>query len=166
MSDIFPVLCTVVRMYANLHCTLHWIWHVQIQILHDLQHWYSVYGFTLKLLVVGLGSPLTTEHTINLPLSCREFVSVLEPYVQLEEEFVKNFMQKPRSCYEACFHEGGEDKLKVVHPEGNLLAILQEVRRTVLQLMMLIDYCMCNNPLICACHSTHASTAYLTTGAA
>lgn len=73
-------------------------------------------------------------------------MSVLEPYVQLEEEFVRNFMQKPRSCYEACFHEGGEDKLKAVHPEGNLLAILQEVRRTVLQLMMLINYCMCNQP--------------------
>ena len=91
---------------------------------------------------------MTTEHAINLPLSYREFVSVLEPYVQLEEEFVRNFMQKPRSCYEACFHEGGEDKLKAVHPEGNLLAILQEVRRTVLQLMMLA---CAINPLICAC---------------
>ena len=47
--------------------------------------------------------------------------------MQLEEDFVDNFMRKPRSCYEACFKEGGEDGLKAVHPEGNLLAILQEV---------------------------------------
>lgn len=96
-------------------------------------------------------------------------MSVLEPYVQLEKEFVGNFMQKPRSCYEACFHEEGEDKLKAVHPEGNLLAILQEVRKTVLQPMMLINYCMCNQPSnvhVRTCHSTHASTAYLTTGVA
>ena len=57
--------------------------------------------------------------------------------MQLEAEFVRNFMQKPRSCYEACFQEEGEDKLKAVHPEGNLLAILQEVRRAVFHRMML-----------------------------
>lgn len=61
--------------------------------------------------------------------------------MQLEAEFVRNFMQKPRSCYEACFQEEGEDKLKAVHPEGNLLAILQEVRRAVFHRMMLDIAC-------------------------
>jgi len=65
--------------------------------------------------------------TGTCPPPCREFVLVLEPYVQLEEDFVNNFMRKPRDCYEACFQKGGEDSLKAVHPEGNLLAILQEV---------------------------------------
>ena len=95
-------------------------------------------------------SPLIIDYCI-IPStfhSYREFVSVLEPYVQLEAEFVRNFMQKPRSCYEACFQEEGEDKLKAVHPEGNLLAILQEVRKTVSHRMMLVTACAIN-PLLC-----------------
>ena len=52
---------------------------------------------------------------------------VLEPYVQLEEDFVYNFMSRPRCSYEACFQQTGEDRLRPLQPEGNLLVVLQEV---------------------------------------
>lgn len=58
----------------------------------------------------------------------REFVIVLEPYVQLEEVFVDCFLTSPRTtCYTALFHSKRDDWFKTVHLEGNLLAILQEV---------------------------------------
>ena len=60
--------------------------------------------------------------------SCREFVIVLEPYVQLEEMFVEYILTSPRTtCYSALFTSKKEDWYKSVHPEGNLLAIMQEV---------------------------------------
>ena len=47
--------------------------------------------------------------------------------MQLEEDFVYNFMSRPRCSYEACFQQTGEDRLRPLHPEGNLLVVLQEV---------------------------------------
>ena len=52
---------------------------------------------------------------------------VLEQYISQEEEFVVNFIKKPRLCYEACFSLQNDDRLKAVHPDGNLLVIVQEV---------------------------------------
>lgn len=53
---------------------------------------------------------------------------MLEPYVQLEEVFVDCFLTSPRTTsYAALFHSKREDWFKQVHPDGNLLAILQEV---------------------------------------
>ena len=57
----------------------------------------------------------------------REFVLNLEPYVQLEEDFVRNFIKKPRESYEQCFQQSVEEGLRAVQPEGNILVILQEV---------------------------------------
>lgn len=57
----------------------------------------------------------------------REFVVVLEQYIKDEDEFLLNLIQKPRQCYEVCFAQTSEDKLRAVHPDGNLLVILQEV---------------------------------------
>ena len=53
---------------------------------------------------------------------------MLEPYVQLEEDFVECFLTSPRSTsYSALFHSKRDDWFKQVHVEGSLLAILQEV---------------------------------------
>ena len=52
---------------------------------------------------------------------------ILEPYVQLEEEFVRNFVKRLRESYEHCFQQSEEERLRAMHPEGNLLIILQEV---------------------------------------
>ena len=57
----------------------------------------------------------------------REFVVVLEQYIKDEDEFLVNLIQRPRQCYKACFTQTSEDKLRAVHPDGNLLVILQEV---------------------------------------
>ena len=140
MSDIFPVLLCYADnalLYKpfivhctpplNMMCTNRDFCMTCSTAMLPLPKGVSLKSCTYK------ASPLIIDYCI-IPStfhSYREFVSVLEPYVQLEAEFVRNFMQKPRSCYEACFQEEGEDKLKAVHPEGNLLAILQEVRRTV-----------------------------------
>ena len=52
---------------------------------------------------------------------------VLEPYVVQESEFVRNLLTKPRGCYHPCFKNCTEESMKLMHPEGNLLAILQDV---------------------------------------
>ena len=57
----------------------------------------------------------------------RECAVVLEQCLTEEEEFVVNFIQKPRLRYQAYFSQPGEDKLRCLHPDGNLLVILQEV---------------------------------------
>ena len=57
----------------------------------------------------------------------REFNVVLEQYVEKEDEFLVNMVRRPRLCYKACFDQTSEDKLKTLHPDGNLLVVLQEV---------------------------------------
>ena len=52
---------------------------------------------------------------------------MLEQYVEEEDEFLVNLVRRPRLCYKACFDQTSEDKLKAVHPDGNLLVVLQEV---------------------------------------
>lgn len=51
----------------------------------------------------------------------------MEPYVLLEENFLRDFLQCPRASYMQCYEQGGEEGLKTIYPEGNLLVILQEV---------------------------------------
>lgn len=55
----------------------------------------------------------------------REFVIVLEPYVQPEEDFVMNFMTKPRECYQ----QAKSDSWRAAHSDGNMLAIIPEVTK-------------------------------------
>ena len=54
---------------------------------------------------------------------------VLEQCFNEQEEFLKNFIQKPKYCYQLLFSQNGLDKLRHIHPDGNLLVILQEVSR-------------------------------------
>lgn len=80
-------------------------------------------------------SYVNTPYCLSLSLAwllpsapSREFVIVLEPYVQLEEEFVECFLTSPRSTtYTNFFYSKRDDWFKMVHVEGSLLAILQEV---------------------------------------
>ena len=48
---------------------------------------------------------------------------VLEPYVQPEEDFVTNFMTKPRECYQQVKSEAW----RAAHSDANMLAIIPEV---------------------------------------
>lgn len=66
---------------------------------------------------------------------------VLEPYVQLEDEFVDCFMTSPRTTsYERLF-SSKKDNWKAIHPEGSLLGILQEVR---VQICFILQQTSCN----------------------
>ena len=56
---------------------------------------------------------------------------ILEPYIQLEEEFVECFVTNPRTnLYYPFFSSSSKEDhwLKTINPDGNLLAVLQEVR--------------------------------------
>ena len=65
---------------------------------------------------------LYNPHFVN-----RECAVVLEQCFTEEEDFVMNLVRKPRLCYQAYFSQSGENKLRYLHPDGNLLVILQEV---------------------------------------
>ncbi len=59
---------------------------------------------------------------------CRDFVIVLEPYVQLEKDFLECFLYSPRAAsYNKLFSSKDDNWYKSIHSDGNLLAILQEV---------------------------------------
>ena len=59
---------------------------------------------------------------------------VLEPYVQLEEVFAECFLTSPRTtCYSTLFSSRREEWCKSIHPDGNLLAILQDVSTVVVR---------------------------------
>ena len=62
----------------------------------------------------------------------------MEPYVLLEEHFLRDFLQRPRMSLSRCYQRGGEEGLRAVYPEGNLLVILQEVREC-----MRVCVCVC-----------------------
>lgn len=69
-------------------------------------------------------------HTLYLFL--QDFVIVLEPYVQLEDDFVECFLTSPRqNSYTALFNSSKDDWFKPLLPEGNLLAILEEVNNAL-----------------------------------
>ena len=60
--------------------------------------------------------------------SIREFVIILEPFVQLEGEFIDCFMSHPRTIiYEPLFAANDKIWVKSFNSDGNLLAVLQEV---------------------------------------
>ena len=74
---------------------------------------------------------------------------MLEPYVQLEEVFVECFLTAPRSTsYSTHFNSKRNDWFKLVHPEGKLLTILQEV-------------CVCACMCVCMCACVCSTYIYM-----
>jgi hypothetical protein len=69
---------------------------------------------------------LAAEGTVRSFRQIRECAVVLEQCFTEEEDFVMNLVRKPRLCYQAYFSQSGENKLRYLHPDGNLLVILQE----------------------------------------
>jgi len=55
-------------------------------------------------------------------------VIILEPFVQLETEFIDCFMTHPRTLiYEPLFAAKDKIWVKSINSDGNLLSVLQEV---------------------------------------
>lgn len=63
---------------------------------------------------------------------------VLEQCFNEQEEFLLNFIQKPKQYYQTYFSQTGVDKLRDLHPDGNLLVILQEVNEGYLKCVQYI----------------------------
>ncbi len=61
---------------------------------------------------------------MSCDFNCREFVIVLEPYVQPEEQFIRQLLSRPRDCY--C--KAGVEEWKRANDQRSLLIVLQDVR--------------------------------------